>query len=75
MGRLKAPGPGVIDHRVQRQGAMHAETGTEVASLISTHKALGGGWELRDGMDIVPEETKDEMRERTNWGKLLANRD
>jgi NodT family efflux transporter outer membrane factor (OMF) lipoprotein len=45
--------------------------GQVVVSLISTHKSLGGGWELREGMDLVPEETKDQMRERTNWGKLL----
>ena len=54
----------VQDSLVRTQGKI-------VVSLIATHKALGGGWELRDGTNIVPEETKEEMRARTNWGKLL----
>lgn len=38
-------------------------------SLISTYKALGGGWEIRAGLrDLVPPETADEMRRRTDWG-------
>ena len=39
--------------------------------LIATHKALGGGWEIREGRALVPEETRKEMAERTNWGGLL----
>ena len=39
--------------------------------LIATHKALGGGWEIRQGRSLVPEETRKEMEERTNWGGLL----
>jgi NodT family efflux transporter outer membrane factor (OMF) lipoprotein len=53
------------------QDALVLTQGQVVVSLISTHKSLGGGWELREGMDLVPEETKEQMRERTNWGKLL----
>jgi hypothetical protein len=33
--------------------------------------ALGGGWEIRQGNDFVHEETKEVMKERTNWGELL----
>ncbi len=36
------------------------------------YRALGGGWEIREGDDIVPAEIKAEMRRRTNWGHLLA---
>jgi hypothetical protein len=36
------------------------------------YKALGGAWEIRAGKDFVPDETKEEMRTRTNWGGLLA---
>ena len=49
-----------------------AETQGDVAqSLIATYKALGGGWELRQGMNILPEETREQMEDRTNWGKML----
>lgn len=40
-------------------------------SLVAVYRALGGGWEIREGMDIVPPEVKEAMAERTNWGNLL----
>ena len=41
-------------------------------ALISTYRALGGGWQLREGHDYVPEAVKEQMRQRTDWGSLLA---
>jgi NodT family efflux transporter outer membrane factor (OMF) lipoprotein len=46
--------------------------GSVVTNLISTYKALGGGWELREGRDLVSVETQEEMRQRTNWGDILS---
>lgn len=40
--------------------------------LISLYRALGGGWQIRRGHDVVPESIKKEMAERTNWGNLLV---
>ena len=40
--------------------------------LIAAYRALGGGWQLREGDAIVPAATRDEMAERTNWGTLLS---
>ncbi|MGA2410575.1 MAG: efflux transporter outer membrane subunit [Candidatus Binataceae bacterium] len=39
--------------------------------LIDTYRALGGGWEMREGHDFVPPATQSEMANRTNWGTLL----
>ena len=41
-------------------------------NLVGVYKALGGGWGIREGQDMVPSEIKKEMAKRTNWGKLLA---
>ncbi len=41
-------------------------------TLISAYKALGGGWELRQGREFVPQETIEEMTGRTNWGDILV---
>ena len=41
-------------------------------NLISMYRASGGGWQLRAGKDFVPESTKEEMAERTNWGDILT---
>ena len=50
-----------------------AQTRSSVATnLIALYKALGGGWELRQGQPVVPESTRDEMKERTNWGDMLS---
>lgn len=40
--------------------------------LIAAYRALGGGWQLREGNPIVPDATRNEMAERTNWGELLT---
>jgi NodT family efflux transporter outer membrane factor (OMF) lipoprotein len=40
--------------------------------LIATYRALGGGWELREGHDFIPAETRDTMKKRTDWGHLLT---
>jgi hypothetical protein len=49
-----------------------ATRGQNALDLISVYKALGGGWEIRADQDFIPEETKVEMRERTNWGEMLG---
>ncbi|HVJ16921.1 MAG TPA: efflux transporter outer membrane subunit [Polyangiaceae bacterium] len=40
-------------------------------NLVAVYKALGGGWELRQGQPIVPERIQQEMKERTDWGDLV----
>jgi NodT family efflux transporter outer membrane factor (OMF) lipoprotein len=40
-------------------------------NLVLLYRALGGGWEIREGQDVVSEKTKEEMAKRTCWGKLL----
>ena len=50
-----------------------AVTRGEIAlNLVDMYKALGGGWQIRAGKDFVPETTKEEMAERTDWGDILA---
>lgn len=39
--------------------------------LVSMYRSLGGGWQIREGKDFVSEESKAQMRERTDWGGLL----
>lgn len=41
------------------------------ASVIALYKALGGGWELREGLDFVPAATRAAMAERTRYGGLI----
>jgi len=40
-------------------------------NLVGVYRALGGGWQIREGNDFVPESIKREMAKRTDWGNLL----
>ena len=40
-------------------------------ALIALYRALGGGWELREGNPYLPTAVTSAMDERTNWGDLL----
>jgi NodT family efflux transporter outer membrane factor (OMF) lipoprotein len=50
-----------------------ARTRSAVATnLVALYKALGGGWELRAGEPVITDDTRDEMKRRTNWGRFLS---
>ncbi|RJR41670.1 MAG: efflux transporter outer membrane subunit [Desulfobacteraceae bacterium] len=40
--------------------------------LVAIYRALGGGWEIHDGIETVPEEIRQTMEKRTDWGNLLS---
>jgi NodT family efflux transporter outer membrane factor (OMF) lipoprotein len=54
-----------------QQNRFASSRGLAVRSLIALYKAMGGGWEVREGKAFVDEETLTVMRERTDWGDLL----
>ena len=56
----------------EQQDLLAQAEGAVATNLIATYKALGGGWELREGKEVVPVETQEQMRERTYWGDLLS---
>jgi NodT family efflux transporter outer membrane factor (OMF) lipoprotein len=55
----------------QAQSSLAAASGNLSTSLTSLYRALGGGWQMREGNDFVDSATRDEMRNRTGWGRLL----
>ena len=57
---------------LSQQDALASTLGTIATSLVGVYRALGGGWEIREGQDLLPPEIKTEMRQRTQWGQLLA---
>lgn len=40
-------------------------------NLVGVYRALGGGWQVRESKDVVPDSVKEQMAKRTNWGGLL----
>jgi NodT family efflux transporter outer membrane factor (OMF) lipoprotein len=57
---------------LNQQDNLASTLGNISTSLVGVYRALGGGWETREGEELVPPEIKAEMRRRTNWGDLLA---
>ena len=71
---------GVIDYQrvldSQRFLSSQWDRLTEVSgqvgtNLVATYKALGGGWQIREGEEILSVENRNQMLERTSWGGLL----
>ncbi|WP_226876937.1 efflux transporter outer membrane subunit [Microbulbifer hainanensis] len=52
----------------QQQDLLTAARGAVAVNLVQVYLALGGGWQIREGMapaDLLPEGTREEMQERT----------
>jgi hypothetical protein len=61
-------------NRLREQDQLTVARGNVPQSLISVYQALGGGWQIRQGREFVPETIQDQMRRRTDWGDLLEVR-
>ncbi len=55
-----------------QQDALTSARGQVVSNLVATYKALGGGWQLREGNSYINPDVIDSMEERTDWGEWLT---
>jgi hypothetical protein len=53
------------------QDVWTATRGNAIVNLVAMYKALGGGWQIREGQYFVSKGNMDQMEKRTNWGDLL----
>ena len=42
-------------------------------NLVALYKAMGGGWESREGLAYIDAETARQMQQRTDWGDMIEN--
>ena len=56
----------------QEQNNLAVAMGDVPLGLIAAYRALGGGWQIREGNDFVPAEVRATMANRTNWGTLIS---
>lgn len=54
-----------------QQDVWTATRGSAIVNLIAMYKALGGGWQIREGQNFVSKDNIEQMEKRTNWGDLL----
>ena len=52
---------------VQENDSLAQAKGEVALAMVATYKALGGGWEIRQGKEVVPEEIKEQMKKETEW--------
>ena len=46
-------------------------SGQVSTNLVATYKALGGGWQIREGKEVLSPENRNQMKDRTHWDGLL----
>ncbi len=64
----------VEQQQLRVQTSLTKAQGDVPLALVALYRSLGGGWQIRNGNDIVPNAIKKEMAERTNWGNLLKQK-
>jgi NodT family efflux transporter outer membrane factor (OMF) lipoprotein len=56
---------------LNEQDNLASTMGDIARNLVAAYRALGGGWQIREGQDFVAAPIRAEMARRTNWGRLL----
>ena len=54
------------------QDSLATSIGNIALNLVGVYRALGGGWEIRQGKELLPPQIKEMMARRTDWGDLLS---
>src|SRR5215471_14458542 len=55
---------------LQIEDGLASARGAVPLALVSVYRALGGGWQVREGQQLLPASTRKEMHRRTYWGHL-----
>ena len=55
---------------LQIEDALQTAKGNVPLEVVAIYKALGGGWQLRQGRQLLPEKVRHEMEQRTNWKQM-----
>lgn len=58
--------------QLSAQNQLVLASGDIPQGLILTYRALGGGWQIREGRDFLPPEVQEAMAKRTDWGNVLT---
>ena len=56
--------------QLQVEDGLASARGSVPLAVVGVYRALGGGWQLREGQNLLPVGTQSQMEKRTNWGHL-----
>jgi len=57
---------------VQQQDNLVVARASIALGAVKTYRALGGGWEIRQGQEFVDPETVERLKNTTDWGDVLS---
>jgi NodT family efflux transporter outer membrane factor (OMF) lipoprotein len=57
---------------LQQQNNLATTNSLIATNVVALYKALGGGWEVRQGQPFVSDPMQTEMKNRTGWGDMLS---
>lgn len=57
---------------VEQQDTFAVSRASIALGAVRAYRALGGGWEPREGQEFIDAATAERMRDRTDWGDVLA---
>ena len=60
--------------KLQEEDGLATSRGAMALAVVSLYRAMGGGWEVREGQELIPAATRERMRRRTYWGGMLETR-
>lgn len=60
-----------LQQQLSVENSLVGAKGDVMLGLVGAYRALGGGWQLREGRDVISAETKHEMTRRTRWGRMM----
>ncbi|MGH8047161.1 MAG: efflux transporter outer membrane subunit [Chthoniobacterales bacterium] len=60
-----------LQQQLSVENSLVGTQGDVMLGLVLTYRSLGGGWQMRDGRDVISPETKHEMTKRTYWGRMM----
>jgi len=60
--------------KLREDDSFATSRGAVTLNVITLYRAMGGGWQLREGEELVPAATAERMRKRTYWGGTLETR-
>ena len=60
-----------MQQQLDVENSLVGAEGNVMLGLILTYRSLGGGWQAREGRDVISPEVKKEMAKRTYWGRTM----
>jgi NodT family efflux transporter outer membrane factor (OMF) lipoprotein len=60
--------------KLREEDLLATSRGAVTLDVIALYRAMGGGWEMREGEELVPATTIERMRRRTYWGGMLETK-